>query len=554
MFWLNDLINGNSTAHTIIILSLVICLGYGLGSIKVFRINFGIAGVLFSGLLFGHLHITANHEILEFVREFGLVLFVYTIGMQVGPSFFASFRREGLKLNLLAVSIVVLGVITAIIIKYAFDLPPGVIVGLLSGAVTNTPGLGAAQQALKETGSTAEAAELAGMSYAVAYPFGILGIIITMLLIKKIMRVNVPAEIEDFEKESSPAIASPENYNIQVTNPRLIGIEIRELASLLHAEFVISRLMRKDQVIVPVAETTLELDDILHIVCSKENAEKLGIVLGEIRKDDIRQVSSNLSSQSMVVTNNEVVGKSVAQLNLMKDFGVAITRVHRAGIELIARANTVLNFGDRLTIVGPDSAFEKIAKQLGNSIKKLSHPNIIPIFFGIILGVMLGSIPFNIPGIPVPVKLGLAGGPLLIAIFCSRYGKIGPMVWHLPHDSNLIVREIGIALFLACVGLKSGAKFLPTLLSGDGLNWVFYGAAITIIPLLIVGFTARIFLKINYLSLCGLLAGSMTDPPALSFANQATSSDAPSVTYASVYALVMFLRIISAQALILMWL
>lgn len=551
MVWLSDLIHHHSTAHTIIVLSLVICLGYALGSISVFKINLGISGVLFAGLLFGHLNVTADPEILEFVREFGLVLFVYTIGMQVGPSFFASFRKEGLRLNLLAASVVLLGVCTAISIKYLFDLPAGVLVGLLSGAVTNTPGLGAAQQAIKEMGNPESGAELAGMSYAVAYPLGIMGIIGVMLLIRAVCRINLVHELNCFEKEAAPQ-SVPQNYNIKVANPRLYGIEVRELANILQAEFVISRLLRGEQMLVPTAETTLMQNDILHIVCSKDNAHKLGIVVGELSEIDIRNVDSNLSRESMLVSNKDVVGKTISELNLMNRYGVAITRVVRAGIELIARANTVLHFGDRLIVVGPEKSFEQVGADLGNSARKLSIPNILPIFFGIILGVLLGSIPFAIPGVPVPVKLGLAGGPLLVAIFTSRSGKIGPIVWHLPYESNLIVREIGIALFLACVGLKSGGNFVSTLLSGNGLMWVMLGAVITILPILIVGFVARVVMKINFLSICGLLAGSMTDPPALSFANQLSGSDAPSVTYASVYALVMFLRIISAQALVLM--
>ena len=554
MNWITELFaNTDSMARTVLILSAVVASGIAMGNIRIAGISLGIAGVLFTGLTFGHFGLSFDNHILEFAREFGLVLFVYTIGIQVGPSFFASFKKQGIKLNLLAGSIVLLGVIAAVVIKYATDLPIAVVVGLLSGAVTNTPGLGAAQQALKEQSpAIADAGETSGMAYAVAYPFGILGIILTMIGIRLLLRINVQKEAKDFEQAQTPSGKLPENYNLTVTNPRLDGQEVRALAKLVSADFVISRLMRGDDVMVPAADTKLQRGDVLHVVCTRDNAERLAIIIGDLTKLDVRTVPSDLTSRNILITHKEAVGQTIRELDLMNRYGVAITRVHRAGIELIAKAGMSLNFGDRVTVVGETDAIKKVAAELGDSMKQLMHPNILPVFVGIIAGVLLGSIPFDIPGVPAPVKLGMAGGPLLVALILSRVGKIGPMVWYMPQSANLIVREIGITLFLAAVGLKSGGKFIHTLMDGSGLYWMGLAAIITIVPLVLVGFVSRLVFKLNFLSICGLLSGSMTDPPALSFANQIAASDAPSITYASVYAFVMFLRILTAQALVLL--
>lgn len=553
MHWFLELINGHSIAHTVLILSGVIALGIAIGHVRFFGISLGIAGVLFSGLIFGHFGMNIDHEILEFCREFGLILFVFTIGMHVGPSFFASFRKQGLKLNLLAASIVLLGVAVTLGLYYFADLPLAVAVGLLSGAVTNTPGLGAAQQALREgLPELTNTGELSGMAYAVAYPFGIIGIILTMLLIRSIARINLNKESEDYDREQMTQKEAPINYNIEVTNKRLVGQQIRRLAGLVHGEFVISRLLRGEQVMTATADTTLQMGDILHVVCTKDNADKLGIVVGDPAAVDVRAVKSHFTVRKILITHKDAVGKPIRELDLLNRYGTTITRVLRAGVELVAHGGVVLNFGDQITVVGDDSSLKKVAAELGDSVKQLNLPNILPIFIGIILGVIIGSIPFKFPGVPAPVKLGLAGGPLLVAIFLSKIGKIGPVIWYLPQSANLIMREVGITLFLACVGLKSGGRFVDTLVAGDGLYWMLLASMITLVPLLIVGFAARFVFKLNYLSLCGLLAGSMTDPPALSFSHQMTGSDAPAFTYASVYALVMFMRILSAQALVLL--
>jgi putative transport protein len=553
MHWFVDLITGHSIAHAVLVLSGVIALGIAIGHIRFFGITLGIAGVLFSGLLFGHFGLTINHEVLEFCREFGLILFVFTIGMHVGPSFFASFRKQGLKLNLLAASIVFLGVAVTVGLYVFADLPLAVAVGLLSGAVTNTPGLGAAQQALREgLPDIANTGELSGMAYAVAYPFGIIGIILTMLLIRAVAKVNLSSESESFTREQSPQTEKPINYNIEVTNQRLVGQQIRRLAGLVHGDFVISRMLRGDKVMTASADTVLQLGDILHVVCTKENADKLAIVVGDPTAVDVRSVKSHYTVRKILITHKDAVGKTIGELDLINRYGTTITRVLRAGVELVAHGRVELNFGDQVTVVGDESSLKKVAAELGDSVKQLNLPNILPIFIGILLGVIVGSIPFTFPGVPAPVKLGLAGGPLLVAILLSKIGKIGPVIWYLPQSANLVMREIGITLFLACVGIKSGGKFMETLLVGDGLYWMLLAALITIVPLLVVGFAARYVFKLNYLSLCGLLAGSMTDPPALSFSHQMTGSDAPAFTYASVYALVMFLRILTAQALVLL--
>lgn len=553
MDWMIQLFAGHSMAHTVLVLSAVIALGVALGHIRVFGISLGIAGVLFAGLAFGHFNLTINGEIIEFAREFGLILFVYTIGMQVGPGFFASFRRQGIKLNLLAIAVVALGVLTAVAIHFIAGVEIPVIVGLLSGAVTNTPGLGAAQQALQDRlGSQADVLATPGMAYAVAYPFGILGIIFTMIAVRFAFRIMPDQEAIAFDEAQGNKGAVPANYNIEVTNSRLVGQPVRKLASLVQADFVISRLLRGDKVEIPAAETALLLGDVLHVVCTPENAEKLSVVVGDVTKTDVRAIASNVTARNILITQNAVVGKSIRELDLGHRFGVAITRINRNGIELVAKAGSELMIGDRVTVVGEDAQLKKVSVELGDSLKVLNHPNILPVFIGIIIGVIVGSIPFSVPGVPAPVKLGLAGGPLLVAILLSRWRRIGPVVWYLPLSANLVLREVGITLFLACVGLKSGGRFVETLVHGDGLYWLGLGAIITAVPLVVVGFAARYFFKLNYLSLCGLLAGSMTDPPALGFANQLASSDAPSITYASVYATVMFLRILSAQAIVLL--
>lgn len=552
MDWLLDIVRGTSTAHTVFVLSSVLATGVMLGLVKVRGVGLGAAGVLFSGLFFSHIGLTVDQAIIDFVREFGLILFVFTIGMQVGPSFFASMRKEGLKLNLLAVAVVLFGVLVAVVLHYAAGIPLPAVVGLLSGAVTNIPGLGAAQQALKEhLPAVSDAVQMSGLSCAITYPFGIFGVILAMTLTRVFFRVVPSAEAERLEKEKTPAGNAPKNFNLTVSNQRLAGVQIRDLAALVNAEFVISRLLRGNTVMVPDADDRLQLGDTLHIVSTPANADKLAIIVGDISKVDVREVPSQLVSRSILLTQKDAVGKEIGELDLLERHGVAITRVNRAGIELVARAGMTLCFGDRLTVVGGAAGIQKVAAELGDSMKQLRHPNILPIFVGVIAGVLLGSFPIHLPGIPAPVKLGLAGGPLLVAILLSRYARTGPVVWYLPQSANLIVREIGITLFLACVGLASGGRFVETLLHGPGVYWMLLGVLITLVPTLAVAVVARAVFKLNFFTICGLLAGSTTNPPALAYIDATTTTDAPSVTFASVYALTMFLRILTAQLLVL---
>ncbi|HUX41720.1 MAG TPA: putative transporter [Rectinemataceae bacterium] len=560
MNWTSDLLAGTSTTHTVFVLAVAIAVGLAVGQIKIYGISLGIAGVLFVALALGHFGFTIQPEILDFARDFGLALFVFTIGLQVGPGFFASLRRQGLRLNLLAAAIVLVGMAIATFAYFALGLPLPAMVGLLSGAVTNTPGLGAAQQAFASLGtgagellpSTADAISVSGMAYAVAYPFGVIGIILAMILLRALFRVDVGRESAELEAEQSPARLAPGNFNIRVANPRLAGAQIRELAGLVQAEFVVSRLLRGGEVMVVKADTILAVGDILHVVSTREGAEKLAIVAGELSETDVRQVASKLGSRKLLITRQSALGRSVGELDLLHRYGVVITRVQRAGVELVAGAGLRLAFGDRITVVGDSEAIGRAAAELGDSLKALNAPNILSVFFGLIAGVILGTLPFDLPGLPAPIRLGLAGGPLIVALVLGRLGKVGPLVFWLPQSANLALREIGITLFLATVGLKSGVHFVETVGSSQGLLWMAVGALVTFLPLFLVGLGARLVGKINFASLAGLLAGSMTDPPALSFSQTLTGSDAPAVTYASVYALVMFLRIVGAQALVLL--
>jgi putative transport protein len=553
MDWLKELICGSGIAHDIFILSVVIAFGVIVGKIKIFNISPGIAGVLFCGLIFGHFGLGINPDVLKFALEFGLVLFVYTIGIQVGPAFFASFRKQGIKLNALAGTIVLFGAIITSLIFWITGLPAAVVVGIMSGAVTNTPGLGAAQEALSGTPNvTPDTLALPGMGYAMAYPFGILGIIFSMLLLKWIFRVDLKREQKRFSDDQAQAVNAPKEFTLAITNDRMNGKTIDDLSRMVEGGFVISRLMRKDKVMIPQGATPLFAGDVMEVICAKDKLEDLAVLTGDISSLDFHSVPHNFISRTLVVTEREAF-KKLGELRLDSDCGVSVTRIERAGLELLASPSIRLQFGDNVTITGDDEAVAKAAKILGDSSEHLEKPNIIPLFLGIMAGILIGAIPLPIPGVPVPVKLGIAGGPLLAAIILSRIRQVGPLSWYLPKGANLILREVGITLFLACVGLKSGVGFFSTLQSGQGLYWMLMGVFITLIPPVIVGCIARIFFKLDYLSLCGLVTGSCTDPPALSFAGQMTGSDAPAVTYATVYSLTMFLRIIIAQLLVIIF-
>lgn len=549
MNWMTELLTGDSVAHAVFVLGLVAVCGLGLGSIHIKGIGLGIAGVLFAGLAFGHFGLTISHEVLDFAREFGLILFVYAIGVQVGPGFFNSLRRQGLALNGLALGIVVSGVLVTIAVSHLGGVPMPVAVGLFSGGTTNTPSLAAAQQALNELPRTSdEISRMPGLGYAVAYPFGVLGIILTMLTARRAFHVDMKREVED---SLPPREAALETANIEVKNSNLDGLPIRQLPRLKDSGVVISRVQHKGEVHAAQGGTRINIGDVLLVVGPKEGLDEFRLIVGEETSVDLRELPSDVTTRTMIATRHAALGKSVQQLNWAGRFGAIVTRITRAGVELSPRSNLPLQFGDRILVVGPIEALKKVADEIGDSAKELEHPSMAAIFLGIALGVLLGSVPIPLPGFPAPVKLGLAGGPLLVAILLSRVGRIGSLVWYMPPAAGAALRETGIVLFLACVGLKAGTNFVPTVLQGDGLRWMALAALITLLPLVAATLVARLALKLPFPALCGLLAGSMTDPPALAFAHTATDSDAPAISYATVYPLVMIARIVAAQILVI---
>ncbi|MCU0772092.1 MAG: putative transporter [Verrucomicrobia bacterium] len=554
MEWFQNLFYGESVAHSILILALVAASGVLLGSIKVRGIGLGIAGVLFTGLGFGHCGVHINKEVMEFVREFGLILFVYTIGMQVGPGFAASLRKQGLPLNLMAGTVVLTGALLTVAVVYLGGIDMSIAVGLFSGATTNTPALGAAQQALKNLPSfTEELAKNPGLGYAVAYPFGILGIILSMGIIRGVFKVKPAQEAAEFTRQLQSSTPKPNNLNIVVTNPNLDGLPIAKIPGLAASGVVLSRVLKGKDMEVATPETVLRLGDIVHVVGPQEKLREIQIIIGKPSETDLKSMPSHVTTRRVVVTNKRVLGKSIDELDL-DAYGVAATRISRADIEFTPSTNFRFQYADTVLLVGEDEAIARAAKELGNSPKHLDHPQIVPIFVGIALGVLVGSIPLHFPNMPAPVKLGLAGGPLIVAILFSRLGRLGPLIYYMPLSANFMLRELGITLFLACVGLKAGDQFVRTLTQGEGLYWMGWAALITVLPILVVGLVARAVYKLNYTSICGLLAGSMTDPPALAFANTMTGSDAPSVSYATVYPMTMLLRVVCAQLLVILFL
>jgi len=540
-------------AQTMTLLALVAVLGLWMGGFKIKGVGLGIGGVLFGGIAVGHFanvfNIQLDPNTLHFMQEFGLILFVYTIGIQVGPGFFASLRSSGLKLNAFAALIVLLGCVIAAAIHVFFNVPLDVVLGVYSGAVTNTPSLGAGQGILKELG-TPDVNGITGMAYALAYPFGICGILLSMGLVRAIFHINTDNEEKRFNKESGSDHEKLSTMNVAVTNKNLEGLELQEVPDLNDGELVCSRMRRGDKVMIPHSDRILKLGDILHLVGDPKELHRAQLVIGEIVDVSTSTQGSDLKVVRMVVTNEDVLGKQIGQLNFKSRYNVVISRLNRSGLELVPTDDTNLQFGDILTLVGDAKAINSAANIIGNAKQKLQNVQMIPIFVGIGLGVLLGSIPIAIPGFPAPLKLGLAGGPLIVALILSRIGSIGRLYWFMPPSANHALREIGIVIFLAIVGFKSGGKFFDTLLHGDGLSWMGYGVLITLVPLVVVGVLARVFGKLNYLSICGMMAGSMTDPPALALANGIKPDcGASPLGYATVYPLTMCLRILSPQIL-----
>lgn len=555
MTWFTNLIFTQSVAQTIILYSFVIAIGVALGKVKVYNISLGITFVLFTGIVAGHFRFAINHEVLDFAKDFGLILFVFAVGLQVGPGFFASFRKGGLTLNLLAMTVVFLGAATAVILHYITGVSMPEMVGVLSGAVTNTPGLGAAQQAMKEISSSTPGTEVPniGLGYAVAYPFGVLGIIITMLLIRYATKTNIQKELTRYNELQHPEEELPEKISIVVTNPEINSKKISELGTFMKKEIVISRIYHNGDIVGAHVDSALHLNDIVLFVAPKGEIANLIQLFGRKSDLDLSTQPGKMMSKQVLVTHVSASGKSLESLKLRSRFGVNITRIYRSGIELVATPRLRLQLGDKVTVVGDENGIANVAQLIGNSLKRLNEPNLFPIFIGILLGVILGSIPIMIHGIPTPIKLGLAGGPLIVAILLSKFGYKLSLSSYTTPSANLMLREVGIVLFLASVGIKAGEKFIPTLVSGDGLLWMGLGAIITLLPILIVGFISKLVLKRSFFEVTGLLAGSMTDPPALAFANSIAQCEAPAVAYATVYPLVMFLRILTAQLLVLLF-
>ncbi|EFB3197453.1 putative transporter [Escherichia coli] len=546
-------------ALTVSILALVAVVGLFIGNVKFRGVGLGIGGVLFGGIIVGHFvsqaGMTLSSDMLHVIQEFGLILFVYTIGIQVGPGFFASLRVSGLRLNLFAVLIVIIGGLVTAILHKLFDIPLPVVLGIFSGAVTNTPALGAGQQILRDLGTPMAMVDQMGMSYAMAYPFGICGILFTMWMLRVIFRVNVETEALQHESTRTNGGALIRTINIRVENPNLHNLAIKDVPILNGDKVICSRLKREETLKVPSPETVIQLGDLLHLVGQPADLHNAQLVIGQEVDTSLSTKGTDLRVARVVVTNENVLGKRIRDLHFKERYDVVISRLNRAGVELVASSDISLQFGDILNLVGRPSAIDAVANVLGNAQQKLQQVQMLPVFIGIGLGVLLGSIPVFVPGFPAALKLGLAGGPLIMALILGRIGSIGKLYWFMPPSANLALRELGIVLFLSVVGLKSGGDFIHTLVDGEGLSWIGYGALITAVPLITVGILARMLAKMNYLTMCGMLAGSMTDPPALAFANNLhPTSGAAALSYATVYPLVMFLRIITPQLLaVLFW-
>jgi putative transport protein len=548
MDFIINLFKGSEIPSTILFISLTAFLGVLIGKIEIKNIKLGIAGVLFSGLIIAHFGAKADAHVLHFVREFGLILFVYAIGIDVGPRFISNFRSDGLRLNIFALGIVVGGFVIAYMFHYFGGVSPAVITGIMSGSVTNTPGLGAAQQVLTEFGKPEEAA-IAGMGYAVAYPFGVIGIILTMILVRVFFKIKITKEVEEYNTLLQINQQKLEPVEIKVTNSNLFGQKLNYINHVIDNELVISRICRDGNYFIAKDEDILREGDVIYGVSALNHIENLRLKMGEVNMGQKREITGDLAMFNVLITNRKLAGKTIEQIGIFRRYDANITRIFRSGMEILPTRGTPIEFGDTVRVVGKRDLLPEIRNELGNSVKELAHPNTIPIFVGIFLGIILGSVPIFIPGLPAPAKLGMAGGPLLIAILLGHKGRIKNFDFYMTPGANMMIKEIGIILFLACVGLSSGANFVDTIVNG-GYMWMVYGAVITFVPILIAAVIARL-MKYNYLKICGIISGAMTDPPALEFANSLAPVHAQATAYATVYPLTMFLRILLAQTLIL---
>ena len=556
MNWLTELLTGNSIAHAVLIYAFVIATGVLLGKIKIGSVSLGVTFVLFMGILVGHFGFTVDHDIMHFVKEFGLILFIFSIGLQVGPSFFTSFKKGGMLLNSLACLLILLGIGVTLSLFYIFhgEISIPMLVGIMQGAVTNTPGLGAAQEALRQL---SEAGELAGpipsigLGYAVAYPMGVIGILLTFIILRFVFRIKLDKE-EASLKAQKESHETPNWITIKITNESLAGCTLATCQHMIRRQFIASRLFNGNEVSIPSDETLLQVGDIVSVIVNEADEKAVTTFLGKKIEYQWEDSENTMVSRRIVVTQSNINGRTIGSLALRSVYGVNITRVHRSGIDLLARPELYLQVGDRVTVVGSLEAIGKVEKMLGNTLKRLNEPHLITIFLGIFVGILVGSIPIHFPNMPMPAKLGLAGGPLIVAILLGRFGYRLKLITYTTQSANLMLREMGISLFLASVGISAGAEFVDTVVSPDGLRWILSGVLITMVPALIVGIIGRL-LKINYFTLIGMISGSCTNPPALAYSSSIANNDAPAVAYSTVYPLTMFLRIICAQFIILLF-
>jgi putative transport protein len=557
---MGDLFFGMGIGHSILLFAFVIATGLLLGKFKVKGISIGSTWILFIGILLSHFGFRADSIILQFAKDFGLILFVFSIGLQVGPGFFHSFKKGGLTMNMLAVSMILI----AVIVTYSIHLITGeslvTMVGVMSGAVTNTPGLGAAQQALSDggvaTGMTKEIVRASNSTmasaYAVAYPIGVLGVIFLLIFFKAIFKVDIQKERQELE-DADKIEGQADSFCCEVNNPAIFGKSIKDVSLSIADEFVISRLCRNGVVEIPGPDSILNENDILLVVTSKQAKESVSLIFGkivEMSHDSWTNYDNSIYSKRLIITRSSLNGRKLRDLKIRTSFGANITRVNRAGVDLVARPNLIMQVGDSIRVVGPEKAVEKVAEYVGNKTSALNRPNLIPIFYGIVVGVIFGSIPIRFPGIPQPIKLGIAGGPLIIAILLGYFGPRWKITTFTTTSANMMIREMGISLFLAAVGIGAGENFVSSLVNG-GYYWIIYGALITFIPILIIGLIGRMLFHLNFYQLCGLISGSTTNPPVLAFSQSMYGSDYSSINYATVYPLSMFMRVLVAQVLIL---
>lgn len=563
MDWLIDLLRPHnvSMASSIVLYSFVIFAGIYLGKIKFFGVSLGVTFVLFVGILLGHFGYEVDNNVLHFLREFGLILFIFSIGMQVGPGFFSSFKEGGVQMNMLAMFAIALNVGLTIMIYFLQGGSEGStsisqMVGIMSGAVTNTPGLGAAQQTFLQVNPEGyDVSQQMSMGYAAAYPLGVVGIIITMILLKAFFKINLEKEGAEIESDQKSSELAPHRATFKVTNEMIHGLDMRKMHTLISVNYVISRIEKPDgEIVIPTAKDVLEVGDTCLVICSSQDEEIFERFIGPKIQKEWRIDEGPVVSRRILVTQPEYNGVKLGSLRLHAAYQLNVTRVNRAGMDLVASANLRLQMGDRITVVGKLDDINNLAQKLGNSMKRLNEPNLITMFIGIFLGIIVGSLPLQFPGMSVPMKLGLAGGPLVVAILISAYGHKFHLVTYTNSAANLLLREIGICLFLASVGIAAGKDFAATVFNTRGVIWVGYGLAITVVPLLVVGFIARAKYKMNYFTICGLISGNYTDPPALAYGNKIANNDAPAVAYSTVYPLTMFMRVIAAQVIILCFL